>query len=89
MAYKSYKEQNISALYKILGLFESYQKDEITEDEYMTYLNRTKVRFDGMPYEEISDTLEGLIKNKTTLNHKTVKSVVFNLIDVYKRESVE
>lgn len=82
------KEKMISAIYKILLLFEDISNPEssITEEDYLKYINRQYIRFRGHGNEEIYSSLRGLYLLGCEADHKTVKSLVFHLIEVIEKE---
>lgn len=85
------KEKLISDLYRVLLLYEDASDDnsDIMETDYQSYLQRLYVRFNGRDDTEIADTLKGLSQLGMVLPHKTVKSVVFHLIDIVNKEGVD
>lgn len=71
------KEEKIASLYKILPLYESSP-----EDEYVAYLERISVEYLGMNETDIYYSLQGLAKSGMSLSKRTVKSVVFYMINM-------
>lgn len=83
--------ENLSkSIYKILLLYEDAveSKSESKLDNYISYLNRQKVRFIAID-SEIAETIEGLRIFKDSIDHKTVKSVVFHLLDIIRKRGLE
>lgn len=82
------KEKMISAIYKILLLYEDINNpnSQITEEDYLKYINRQYIRFLGKGNEEIYSSLRGLFMLGEEASHNEVKSLVFHLIDVINRE---
>lgn len=85
------QKELISAIYKILLLFEDVLDDEneITEEDYLKYLNRIYIRFAGKGNEEIVDMLRGLYMVGLEPSHDTVKSAVFYMINLIEKGGVE
>ena len=85
------KTELISAIYKILLLFEDVAdvNNEITEEDYLKYLDRLYIRFSGKSNEEIVDMIRGLYTIGTTLSHESVRSAVFYMINLIEKEGVE
>ena len=88
---KNNKSRLISAIYKILLLFEDIAdpNSKITEQDYLKYLDRIYIRFKGREDEEITDLIKGLIKLHNQLTQVEVKSVVFHMIEVVEKEESE
>ncbi len=84
---KEERKKIISAIYKILLLFEDVadSKTRITEQDYLKYLERLSIRFTGREDEEIVDIINGLIKLGTNLSKQSVKSVVFHMINIIEK----
>lgn len=77
-----------SSLFKILGLYEDVLdiSKNVTENDYLSYLDRLYVRYLGVGKEEIYESIQGLRKMGINASHKTVKSVVFHLLDIVSKE---
>lgn len=77
-----------SSLFKILGLYEDVLdiSKNVTENDYLSYLDRLYVRYLGVGKEEIYESIQGLRKMGISASHKTVKSVVFHLLDIVSKE---
>ena len=80
----------VQSIYKILLLYEDAidSKSEDKLNDYVAYLNRQKVRFIAID-SEIAETIEGLRMLRDAIDHKTVKSVVFHLIDIIGKRGLE
>lgn len=85
------KMELISAIYKILLLFEDVAdiNNEITEEDYLKYLDRLYIRFSGKGNDEIVDMIRGLYTIGTELSHDSVRSTVFYMINLIEKEGVE
>ena len=85
------KTELISAIYKILLLFEDVAdvKNEITEEDYLKYLDRLYIRFSGKGNDEIVDMIRGLYTIGVDLPHESVRSAVFYMINLIEKEGVE
>lgn len=77
------------SIYKILLLYEDMkdEKTNVTVDDYLVYLNRQVVRFAAID-SEIAETIKGLCILSDTLDHKTVKSVVFHLMHLTEKKGL-
>lgn len=80
--------KEISALYKILVLYEEVidDKSPINIDSYLNYIDRLYVYWFGIGKEEIYSILKGLWKLGANAGHKRVKSLVFHMIDIIKKQ---
>lgn len=80
--------KEISALYKILVLYEEVidDKSPINIDSYLNYIDRLYVYWFGIGKEEIYSILKGLWKLGVNAGHKRVKSLVFHMIDIIKKQ---
>lgn len=78
------KDKRIAALYKILLIYEDVVDKTVstTEGEYLSYLDRLYVWASGLDNDEIAQTIKGLHELGLKSSHKTVKSVVFHMIDL-------
>lgn len=78
------RKQKIASLFKILPLYESVvnTEDKITADDYLSYLDRISVEYLGMGENDIYNSLRGLRELGTTLEVKTVRSVVFHMTNM-------
>ena len=77
------QNRHADEFYKILGLWEdAFQKRTIEKDSYLKYLNRLFVKYYGLDKQEIYALIKGLYELKDNAGHETVKSVVFNLIEL-------
>ena len=85
------KKELISAIYKILLLFEDVadQNSNITEQDYLKYLDRLYIRFKGRNNIEIPDTIKGLIILGVDLPKESVKSTVFHMIELIEKGVVD
>lgn len=80
------KKRNIASLYKILALYEDIfnENSPVTKESYLTYIDRTYVRWVGHGCEEISDILLGIKKLEMEIEHEQLKSMVFHMINLVK-----
>lgn len=81
------KDKKIASIYKILLIFEDMSSldSNITEREYLSYLDRLFVWSLSWNEEEVSGTIQGLESLGEKAQHKTVRSVVFHMIDLIDR----
>lgn len=81
------KKEMISQIFKILLLYEDvYKKDNnITEKDYIGYLDRLYVYWLGVGSSEIYNILKGLRILGINANHKIVKSMVFHTINLIEK----
>ena len=82
------KNKEISALYKILVLYEEFfnNKSPINIDSYLNYIDRLYIYWLGIGEEEIYNVLKGLWKLGINAGHKRVKSSVFHMIDIINKQ---
>lgn len=80
-------EKDKSGIFKILYIYEDAinENKEVSEHDYLTYLDRLYIKYLGKDNEEIYATLKGLHKLGIKASHKSVKSVVFHLIDLLEK----
>lgn len=80
-------KQIISSFFKILLLYEDVNnpRSEVTEQDYITYLNRQYVRFLGSGVSEVYNLIKGLQTLGMSAEHSVVKTIVFHLIDLTKK----
>lgn len=88
------KDKKIASIYKILLIFEDAISPDVgvSEAEYLAYLERLFVWALSWGEEEVSGTIQGLMSLGAKAQHKTVRSVVFHMIDLIDRgedEAVE
>lgn len=76
-------ERDKSGIFKILYIYEDAvdENKEVDESDYLAYLDRLYIKYLGKGNEEVYATLKGLHKLGLKASHKSVKSVVFHLID--------
>lgn len=77
----------ISSFFKILLLYEDVTnpQSDVTEQDYLTYLNRQYVRYLGTGVAEVYDSIKGLQTLGMGTSHSVVKTTVFHLIDLVKK----
>ena len=68
-------------LYKILLLYEDVLEptSNVTEDDYLTYLDRISAYYLGAPRMDVYRYIRGLRSAGTNLEQSTVKSIVFHI----------
>lgn len=81
------KKEIISQIFKILLLYEDAhnQDNNITEKDYIGYLDRLYVYWLGVGSSEIYNILKGLRILGINANHKIVKSMVFHTINLIEK----
>ena len=81
------KKEMISQIFKILLLYEDVYKNDnnITEKDYIGYLDRLYVYWLGVGSSEIYNILKGLRILGINANHKIVKSMVFHTINLIEK----
>lgn len=80
------KSKEIDALYKILTLYEDTEKGIITAESYLNYLDRLYVKWIGIGNYDVINTIKGLWHLGIDAGHRRVKSMVFNMITLVKKE---
>lgn len=81
-------QNKIASIYKILVLYEKIDDSEESINSYLNYIDRLYVYWVGVGKEEIYEILKGLWKLRKEATHKTVKSMVFHMIDIIKKEGL-
>lgn len=83
-------KKQIASIYKILLIYEdAVDVDNSTvESEYLAYLARLYIWASGLGNTEIATTIKGLETVGMKISHKTIKSVVFHLIDLLEKGDV-
>lgn len=73
-------------LYKILLLYEDVLEptSAVTEDDYLTYLDRIGMYYLGAAQMEIYRYIRGLRSAGTSLEKSTVKTIVFHMCGLAK-----
>ena len=68
-------------LYKILLLYEDVLEptSNVTEDDYLTYLDRISAYYLGASQMDVYRYIRGLRSAGTNLDQSTVKSIVFHI----------
>ena len=80
------KNKEISALYKILVLYEEFIENKSPNiDSYLNYIDRLYVYWIGVGDKEIYEILKGLWVLGANAGHKRVKSMVFHIIDLINK----
>ena len=79
----------IQTVYKALLLYEDVKdvNSEVTESDYLSYLNRIFVLFSKN--KEISEYIGGLIALGAEATHANVKATVFHIIRLVDKGGVE
>lgn len=82
------KVKEINSIYKILVLYEDLCQNEsnISLDGYLTYIDRLYVEWLGKGNKEVYEILKGLSILGKDAGHKRVKSLVFHIISIIKKE---
>jgi len=82
------KTKEINSIYKILVLYEDLDKNDsgVTLEGYLTYVDRLYVEWLGKGKKEIYEILKGLWMLGKDAGHKRVKSLVFHIISIIKKE---
>lgn len=81
------KKETISQIFKILLLYEDAHKEDnnVTESDYIGYLDRLYVYWLGVGSSEIYNILKGLRILGVGADHKVVKSMVFHTINLIEK----
>ena len=85
---KTEKRKRIDSIYKVLALYE----DAIDEDnivafgDYLTYVKKLAIMYDGFGNEEFYGLLNGLYKGGDQIFLDEVKSIVFHMINIIDKE---
>lgn len=84
------KTKEINSIYKILVLYEDLCQNDstVTLEGYLTYIDRLYVEWLGKGNKEIYEILKGLWILGKDAGHKRVKSLVFHIISIIKKEQV-
>ena len=79
-------KERIAGIYKILLLYEDClnAQSDVSEMEYIAYLNRLPIRYVGIN-KEIAETIDGLREYGIEIEHDRLKQVVFHMIDLLKK----
>lgn len=83
------KNKRPNPLFVILLLFEDMIKNQITESDYIGYLNRISVEYLGKNETEIYNYIVGLSKLGSNIEQQQVKSVVFHLLELEGKNATE
>ena len=77
----------ISQIFKILLLYEDVLNvdSNVTEKEYLSYLNRIYIFWLGANRQDIYNIIKGLQMLGINAEHQVVKSMVFHIIDVIQK----
>lgn len=81
------KKKLISQIFKILLLYEDAQLIEtnVTDEDYNKYLDRLYIYWVGDGCSEIYNILKGLRNLGTQVEHNTIKSLVFHMINIIEK----
>lgn len=84
------KQKLIADIYKILLLYEDVidENSVIKGPDYLGYLDRMYVYWVGVDCREIYNIIKGLRVLGLNVEHQTVKSMVFHVIDVIQKMEV-
>lgn len=74
------ENKRIDAFYKILGLYEDAKDGKIDFMSYSRYVYNLYVKYLGLAEKDIYGTLKGIYDLGDTIDHSTLKSLVFHLI---------
>lgn len=83
------KNKRPNPLFVILLLFEDMIKNQITESDYIGYLNRISVEYLGKNETEIYNYIVGLSKLGSNIEQQQVKSIVFHLLELEGKNATE
>lgn len=83
------KNKRPNPLFVILLLFEDMIKNQITENDYIGYLNRISVEYLGKNETEIYNYIVGLSKLGSNIEQQQVKSIVFHLLELEGKNATE
>lgn len=83
------KNKRPNPLFVILLLFEDMIKNQITESDYIGYLNRISVEYLGKNEMEIYNYIVGLSKLGSNIEQQQVKSIVFHLLELEGKNATE
>lgn len=80
------KNDKTAPLYKILLLYEDVLEptSNVTEDDYLTYLDRIATYYLGAAQMEIYRYIRGLRSAGANLDKSTVKTIVFHICGLVK-----
>lgn len=80
------KNDKTAPLYKILLLYEDVFEptSNVTEDDYLTYLDRISTYYLGAAQMEIYRYIRGLRSAGANLDKSTVKTIVFHICGLVK-----
>ena len=80
------KNDKTAPLYKILLLYEDVLEpaSNVTEDDYLTYLDRIAMYYLGSAQMEIYRYIRGLRSAGVNLDKSTVKTIVFHICGLVK-----
>ena len=80
------KNDKTAPLYKILLLYEDVFEptSNVTEDDYLTYLDRIATYYLGAAQMEIYRYIRGLRSAGANLDKSTVKTIVFHICGLVK-----
>ena len=81
---KTEKRKRIDGIYKVLALYEDAidDKNVVTFADYLTYVKKLSIMYDGFDNEEFYGLLNGLYKAGESIEFDNVKSIVFHMISI-------
>lgn len=81
------KKEQISQIYKILLLYEDiFDESSVVElKDYLNYLDRIYIYWVGTGNSEIFNIIKGLKLLSLEVEHDTVKSMVFHIINLIEK----
>lgn len=82
------QKQAIAQIYKILLLYEDVEKSNLAVNDYLSYLDRCYIYWVGVGNSNIYNIIKGLQTLGMEVEHQSVKSMVFHIIDVIQKEVV-
>lgn len=82
------KRKNISAVFKILGLYEDAKSENsvVAESDYLAYVRRMVTMYHGLECEEFYGLLNGVYKKGIAIDHSELKAIIFHIINELNRE---
>lgn len=85
---KTEKRKRIDSIYKVLVLYEDAidADNTVTFDDYLTYVKKLSIMYDGFGNKEFYGFLNGLYKQGENIGVETVKSIIFHMISVVDKE---
>ena len=84
------KRNKINRIYKILPMKEALDRNEITNEDFESYITKQFIQFSGSNIDEnikteITETLKGIKKLNTSLTVKDIRSSILRLTNLIDR----